>query len=317
MLGPTLAVDIGGTNIRAALVDASGTLSHRNQVATPPNAPGDMIVATLIDLLRNIVAVAAEPPAVVSVACAGLIDAIAGRVVILSNGPGFRNLAIAQPVSAALGIPCFLENDGSAAALAEHRFGAGRGYDHLVHVAVGTGIGGGLVLGGRLYRGATGFAGEVGHMVIDISGPLCNCGSRGCLEAMASGTAFATRARVVLASGRSPLLATIVGSDQPTGEHLHRAALEGDPVSRAEIGHAGHLLGIGIGSLVNILNPQVVTISGGLLVLGEMYFGPMRAALASFAYGPSSGVKVLLSDLGADTGLLGAAAVAMERTEAG
>lgn len=313
MTGPILAVDVGATNVRAAIVDPSGNVDVRREAATPTGVPGDGIVDGLVALLRLVAAEAPQAPSVVSIASAGLVDAVEGRVVISPNAPGFRNLAITAPVSDALGIPCYLENDASAAALGEHRFGAGRGFDHLIHVTVGTGIGGGLVLDGRLYRGARGFAGEIGHMVIDTAGPPCNCGSRGCLEAMASGTAFATRVRSLLASGRSPLLASIVGSDEPAGEHLHRAALQGDPICEAEIRHAGHILGIGIGSLVNILNPQAITISGGLLVLGDMYFGPMRDALASFAYAPSSGVSVLLSALGDDAGLLGAAAVALER----
>jgi len=315
MAEPILAVDMGATNLRAAIVDAEGNLGARLQVPTPTGVEGGAIVSALIGLLRLVAEESPAPPAAVSIASAGLIDAVQGHVVFSPNAPGFRNLPVTGPVSDAFGIPCYIENDASAAALGEHRFGAARGYSHVVHVTVGTGIGGGLVLDGRLYRGARGFAGEIGHIVLDPAGPPCNCGSRGCLEAMASGTAFAARARAVLSAGRSPALAAIVGSEEPSGEHLHQAALQGDRVCEAEIRHAGHVLGIGIGSLVNVLNPEVVTISGGLLVLGDMYFGPMKEALASFAYGPSSGVSVLFSALGEDAGLLGAAAVALEHTE--
>jgi glucokinase len=310
-----LAADFGATNLRAAIVDASGEVLSRRQAETPATANADAILDQVVGLLSNVASEAPERPSAACIAIAGLVDAVAGKLIISPNAPGFRNLVLTQPVSKALGIPCLLENDASAAGLGEHRFGAGRGFRHLVHVTVGTGIGGGLVLDGHLYRGARGLAGEIGHMILDPSGPSCNCGSRGCLEAMASGTAFAERARRLIASGRSPALAEIVGSEDPSGEHLFQAATEGDTVSEAEIRNAGHMLGLGIGSLINVLNPEIITISGGLLVLGDMYFGPMRQAISSLAYGPAAGVEIRFSELGQDAGLLGAAAVALEYLE--
>jgi glucokinase len=169
------------------------------------------------------------------------------------------------------------------------------------------------VIDGRLYRGAQGLAGEIGHIILDPSGPRCNCGSRGCLEAMVSGVAFAERARHLLATGKSQHLGAIVAGGEPTAAHLHAAALQGDAFAEAEIRHGGHLLGLALGSLVNVLNPDAVTLSGGLLAMGEMLLAPLREAMYSIAYGPASGTLIRLSELGEDAGLLGAAAVGFER----
>ena len=311
-----LAADFGATNLRAAVVDPAGQVGGRRQAETPADAGADTIREHVIALLSRVAADSPEPPEAACIASAGLIDAIEGRVILSPNAPGFRNLSLTGPVSKVLGIPCYIENDASAAALGEHRFGAGRGFQHIVHVTVGTGIGGGLVLNGKLYRGSRGLAGEIGHMILDPGGPPCNCGSRGCLEAMASGTAFAERARRLIASGRSPVLAEIVGDAEPSGEFLFQSAQRGDTLAEAEIRNAGHNLGLGIGSLINVLNPEAITISGGLMVLGDMYFQPMREAISSLAYGPAAGVEIRFSELGQDAGILGAAAVGLEYLEA-
>lgn len=308
-----LAADFGGTHLRAAIVDEAGTIAARNEIDTPERR--EDVLEPVLELLERTARAADGRPDACCIASAGLIDAKRGRVIISPNIPGFRGLEIGEPAGERLGMPVYLENDASAAALGEHRFGAGRDFEQLVHLTLGTGIGGGLVLDGRLYRGARGFAGEVGHMIVDAQGPECACGSRGCLEALASGTAFARRAKRLVESGRSPALAKLVGGEEPSGEHLQAAAQQGDALSEAEIRNAGHYLGLGIGSLINILNPEAVTFSGGLLAMGEMYFEPMRKALAAMAYGPTSGVAIRFSELGDDAGLLGAAAVAFEYLE--
>lgn len=315
MTRTVLAADFGGTHLRAAVVDENGRVLARDERPTPTEATAASVTAEIVSLLRSVAPGPGAAPSAVCIATAGLVDADAGRVILAPNIPGFRNLPLTEPVAAALGMPAFIENDASAAALGEFRFGAGRGMRHLLHATLGTGIGGGLVIDRRLYRGAKGLAGEIGHIVIDPSGPRCNCGSRGCLEALVSGVAFAQRARRLLAKGKSPRLAAIAAGREPNGRDLLVAAQEGDTAAEAEIRNGGHVLGLGLGSLVNVLNPDAVTLSGGLLGMGEMLLGPMRDALSSLAYGPASGTKVLLSELGDDAGLLGAAAVAFERLE--
>ena len=309
-----LAADFGGTRLRAAVVTGDGVVEQRNIIDSPDQREG--VLPIVLDLLERTASAAGGAFDACSIASAGLIDANRGRIIISPNIPGFRNLALVEPVVERLGVPVFIENDASAAALAEWRYGAGRGFNHLIHVTAGTGIGGGLVLGGRLYRGARGFAGELGHMVVDDGGPQCGCGARGCLEALVSGAAFERRATRLLRSGRSPLLAEVVGDETPGAVHLYNAARRGDILSEAEIRNAGHYLGIGLGSLMNLLNPEVITISGGLVAMGDMLFGSARDALKDMAYGPTSGVGIRFSELGDDAGLLGAAAVAEEHLQA-
>lgn len=308
-----LAADFGGTHLRAAVIAEDGTILQRADHHTPESATTDEIIAQIVDLLASTAALASPPPVAACIATAGLINADEGKVVLAPNIPGFRNLVLTTPVAQKLGISTYIENDASAAALGEFRYGAGRGTRHLLHGTLGTGIGGGIVIDGKLYRGATGLAGEIGHIIIDPAGPRCNCGSRGCLEAMVSGVAFAERARYLLENAKSPTLRELVGHEEPTAAHLYQAAAKGDQLCEAEIRHGGHLLGLGLGSLVNVLNPDVVTLSGGLLAMGDMLLEPLREAMYSLAYGPSAGTLVRLSTLGDDAGLLGAAAVAFER----
>lgn len=303
--------------MRAALVSEAGDVLLRRERQTPAEATRDGIVADIVELLADVARAGDRYPEAACVATAGLIDAAHGRVILAPNIPGFRNIVLTTPLSERLGIPAYIENDASAAALGEFRFGAGRGSRHLLHATVGTGIGGGIVIDGKLYRGAKGLAGEIGHIILDPAGPRCNCGSRGCLEAMVSGVAFAERARRLADSGKSPGLRVLAAGREPTGVDLFEAAKAGDQLCEAEIRNGGHVLGLGLGSLVNVLNPDCVTISGGLLAMGEMFLGPMRAAMYSLAYGPASGTLVHLSTLGDDAGLLGAAAVALEYLESG
>lgn len=317
MAQSVLAADLGGTHLRAALVDHAGKVSHRSECPTPARASADELITAIADLLVAVVAQAEEAPAAAALGTPGLINGDEGKVILAPNIPAFRDLALAAPIATRLGFPVYIENDASVAALGEFRFGAGRGTRHLLHATLGTGIGGGIVIDGRLYRGAKGFAGEIGHMIIDPSGPVCACGSRGCLEALVSGTAFGERARRLAASGKSPTLAAIAGERPFTGADLLAAAKAGEGPAEAEIRHGGHLLGLALGGLANVLNPDAITLSGGLLGMGEMLLGPMRGAIYSIAYGPASGTPVRLTELGDDAGLLGAAAVAFERLDTG
>ncbi len=308
-----VGADLGGTHLRAALVTEAGEVFARHDAPTPKDASSAEMIALLSTILESVVGAASTPPAAVCVGTPGLINADEGKVILAPNIPGFRNLVLTEPLARVLGLPVFIENDASAAALGEFRYGAGRGARNLLHGTLGTGIGGGIVIDGRLYRGSRGLAGEIGHVILDPAGPRCNCGSRGCLEAMISGVALAARARKLLAAGGSEILLEIVGYREPTAADLFAAATAGDQACEAEIRHGGHLLGLAFGGLVNVLNPDAVTLSGGLLQMGEMLLEPLRKAMFSIAYGPASGTLVRVSTLHDDAGLLGAAAVAFER----
>lgn len=302
--------------MRAAVVDEDGNILRRLDVPSPETGTPETVIVQVVDLLERAADGVSTAPLAACIATAGLINADEGKVILAPNIAGFRNLVLTKPVAERLGISTYIENDASAAALGEFRFGAGKGTRHLLHGTLGTGIGGGIVVDGRLYRGAKGLAGEIGHIILDPAGPRCNCGSRGCLEAMVSGVAFADRARRLVELQKSRVLHEIVGYEDATAEHLFLAASKGDRVCEAEIRHGGHLLGLGLGSLVNVLNPDAVTLSGGLLAMGDMLLEPMKAAMYSLAYGPAAGTLVRLSTLGEDAGLLGAAAVAFERLDA-
>lgn len=308
-----VGADLGGTHLRAALVTESGEVSARHDAPTPKSATPEEMIALLVTILGDVVRASATPPLAVCVGTPGLINADQGKVILAPNIPGFRNLVLTEPLASALALPVFIENDASAAALGEFRYGAGRGARNLLHGTLGTGIGGGIVIEGRLYRGSRGLAGEIGHVILDPAGPRCNCGSRGCLEALVSGVAFAARARKLLAAGGSELLLEIVGYRDPTAADLFAAANAGDQKCEAEVRHGGHRLGLAFGGLVNVLNPDAVTLSGGLLQMGDMLLEPLRKAMFSIAYGPASGTLVRVSTLEDDAGILGAAAVAFER----
>jgi len=310
-----LAVDLGGTRTRVAVVREDGAVLARVEGLTPQDGGAEAVVERMLAFAQQVAREAPGRHAALAVAVAGLVAGDEGRVVAAPNIAGFRDVPLAALLEAGAGMPAFVENDASAAALGEFRFGAGRGARHLLHATLGTGIGGGIVIDGRLYRGARGFAGEIGHIVLDPGGPRCGCGGRGCLEALASGLALARRARKLLDTGRAPILREIVGDREPTGEDLFEAAKRGEVAAEAEVRNAGYLLGLGLASLLNVLNPDLLTLSGGLLAMGEMYLGPMREAMRSVPFVAAAATSVRLTALGDDTGLLGAAAVAFARLD--
>ena len=252
--------------------------------------------------------------AAVGVGAPGPLDIAAGVVIAPPNLPGWERVPLRQMLRDALSIPTYLDNDANAAALGEHRFGAGRGTRHMIYVTVSTGIGGGLILDGRLYHGASGVGGEVGHISVLPHGPLCGCGNRGCLEALASGTAIAREARERVNRGVPTLIAELAGGDpqQITARLVAEAAQRGDPEAQTILHTAMDYLGIGMASLVNLFNPQMIVIGGGLSKLGETLFEPVRRAIRRHAFqAAAQDVQVVPARLGDQVGVLGAAAVAL------
>jgi glucokinase len=246
----------------------------------------------------------------------GPLDSRAGIVVAPPNLPGWRDVPLERLLEDSLGIPVFLEKDTNAAAVGEHRFGAGQGADHMIYVTVGTGIGGGLILDGELYGGTRGMAGEVGHVTIVPDGPVCGCGNRGCLEAMASGTAITRDARRRVTAGVSTLMLDLAGGDveEITAKVVARAADRGDEEAQRILAQAMAYLGIGMANLVNLFNPQLIVIGGGLTNIGEALFEPVRRAIDERAFrSPAEVVRVVPAALGDKVGVLGAAVVALMR----
>lgn len=313
-----LGIDIGGTKLAVGLVTPEGELVAQARTATQVKEGPDRIIDRLVDLCRSTVREAGVGwPAIVAagVGCGGPLDPITGTILAPPNLPGWVAVPLVDRLKNALGLPVYLDNDANAGALGEHRFGAGRGVANMVYLTISTGIGGGIIIDNRLYQGQNGNAGEIGHMSVVYDGRPCNCGSRGCLEAYASGTNIAARAREAVAGGASSCMAELAGSvDGITGEVLAQALERNDPVAVAIWGETVAILGAGIANVINIFNPQRVVIGGGITNFGHLLFDPVRKIALQRAMPPLASVaEIVPAQLGAQVGVLGAAAVALER----
>jgi glucokinase len=297
-----LAIDIGGTKLAAAQVDADGAVHGRRQVPTAPTSSGqgDGLWATLLALVDEVCG--GKSPAGVGVGCGGPMRASDGAVSPL-NIPAWRDFPLRARLRDRFSSTVVrLANDAIAMAVGEHWRGAGQGARSFLGIVVSTGVGGGLVLDGRVLEGRTGNAGHVGHVVVDPDGPPCACGGRGCLEAIARGPAVVQWA---LDNGWQP-----AGDLPSTGATLLAAAQRGDAVAIAAFERAGDAVGVAIASAAHLLELEIVAIGGGLANAGELLLGPARVAFArhvrmSFA----SGCRIVTATLGADAGLVGAAAL--------
>jgi glucokinase len=315
------AIDLGGSKILSVIARADGSRLGEDLRATDaqegPEAVLGRIVASVEAALEN-AGLARDDLAALGVGSPGPCDAEAGIISDSPNLPGWRDVPICRHLEEKLGVPTVLENDATAAALGEHVFGAGRGCRHMVYITVSTGIGGGLIIDGKLYRGASGMAGEIGHIIIDPEGPRCGCGNRGCLEAFASGVALAAQGEALVARGASPLLAKMVQEEGIiTGGTVCRAAEQGDPEARRLIERAGYYLGIGLAAYVNILNPEVIVIGGGLAKVGELLLGPARAEMKRRAFAESlAPLRLEPAELGDYVGVMGLVALLQGRAAA-
>ena len=309
-----VGLDIGGTKIAGGVVTDSGRILDRTRVPTPP----DDEAATLAALLDLVTELWARNPGVeaIGVGAAGLVERPGGNARWAPHN-SYRRMELRRLLHERTGLPTSVDNDGNTAAWAESRFGAGAGCDDLVLVTVGTGIGGGLVLGGRLYHGEQGFAGELGHLIVAPDGDRCACGNLGCLEAMASGSTLGRLGREAAAAdpgGRLAALATAAAT-RVTGEVVFAAALEGDKVALSLFERIGHWLGVGIASLVTIFDPDLVVVGGGVAATGDLLLAPARASFERYVHGRGHRdlPPVVPTRLGEDAGLVGAATLALGR----
>lgn len=314
-----VGVDVGGTRIKAGLVDGRGRVVHETRRGTPgrttsPDVVEDVVVAVVSELLDR--PEARDQGAVgVGIGAAGFVDGDRGTVVFAPH-LSWRDEPLRDKVAARLGVPVVVENDANAAAWAEHRFGAARGESHLLMVTLGTGIGGALLVDGRLERGRHGLAGEFGHMTVVPDGRRCECGNRGCWEQYASGSVLRRSAHEVLDAGGPPaagLLERCGGDpDRLQGEDVTRAALEGDPTAVELLAEVGRWLGHGLANLAAALDPGTVVVGGGGSEAGELLLGPARQTLAARLTGrghrPVPDVRA--AALGVRAGLVGAADLA-------
>jgi glucokinase len=310
--GPAIGIDAGGTKTAAVLVERDGTVRAR-EVRDTPAQDERAIVETMVAAAT---AVSTPEATGVGVAAAGMVDL--DGVVRYAPNLAWRDVPLAAFVGAALGLPGVAENDVNAAAWGEFRHGAGGGCSHMLMVSVGTGIGGGIVLDGALYRGANGFASEIGHVVVEPDGPLCGCGNHGCWEQVASGRALTRGGREAAERHPESELAKLAGGDASavTGELVTRAARGGDPVSVRIFAEVGSRLGVGIAGLVNVLDPDLVVVGGGVSEAGELLLEPTRSAFRRSVEAPDRRpqVPIVQAALGADSAAIGAASLVFERT---
>lgn len=309
-----IGIDVGGTKINGLRVARDGSVLQRSRAATPIH-DAEATLATMIEVTE---AVRGPDVVVVGVGAAGLVDTRAGTLRFAPNLP-FRELPIAERMRDALFLPCSVDNDASVGAYGEFRLGAGRGHRHLLFLTVGTGIGGGIVADGRLFRGAHGFAAEVGHLIVEPGGPLCGCGNQGCWEQVAAGRAIDRLGREAARADDGATLRALAGGDagRVTGEIVTRAAMDGDPASVGILAEVGRRLGEGIAGLVNILDPEIVVVGGGAIAAGDLLLEPARAAFleAVEAADHRPQVPIVPAELGTDAGAVGAAILALDELE--
>jgi glucokinase len=310
-----VGIDIGGTKIAAIRISDDGEIRARTLIPTPATDQNAALPA--IEAAGN--AVLDDGVVAIGVGMAGLIDVRSG-VLLSAPNLAWRNLPVSQGLGARFGMPVTVDNDATAAAWGESRLGASRGYDDSLFVGVGTGIGGGIVAGGRLLRGAHGHAGEIGHIIVDPDGPPCGCGNRGCWEQVASGLAIARAGGRAVAEEPGSMIARLAGGDprRATGELVTEAARQGDTAAIAILTTVARRLGEGVAGLVNVLDPEVVVIGGGVGEAGDLLLGPLRDAYLTAVEGADvrPDVSIVEARLGNDAGAIGAALLAIEAAPA-
>jgi glucokinase len=300
-----LGIDIGGTKLAAVAADDEGRILDRQETATDAGADPETELASLHELATQAIHEAGRQPSdlrAIGVSCGGPLDTKTGTIYSPPNLPKWVAVPVKEWFSARYpGIPVTLDNDANATALAEWRWGAGRGTRNMIFLTMGTGIGGGLILDGRLYRGTNDLAGEVGHQTIMPNGPLCECGKRGCLEALASGPAIARLAQERLGYGRGKALLSSAGGDAAriSAKHVVEAAKSGDPFSAAILAEAGTYMGIGIANLIQILNPERIVLGTIAVHAGDLILQPIRDSIAEHAWERAASVcTVVPAELG-------------------
>jgi glucokinase len=308
-----VGVDLGGTNIRAAV--ATGTHTH----ATPAHAatPGQDGPDAVVEAIARCVEEASDGTRVdgLAIGIPGPLDPRRGIVYAAPHLRGWENFDATSALRGRIGCDVAINNDANLAGYAEWVAGAGRRTTDFIFITASTGVGGALILNGDLYTGMSGTAGEIGHMPLTPDQPACGEGHRGCLEGTASGTAIARAARRAVEAGESTSLATLP-TDAIDGKAVQDAAHAGDEVALRIFTTAARNLGRAVGGLINLFSPEAIAIGGGLINAGELLFGPLRAAVREMAFAvPAEHCRIVEAELGTDAGLVGAVAWAVKNFE--
>jgi glucokinase len=317
-----LGVDLGGTTLRAAVVDTeTGELTGQKETQTLAREGHAAVMARMAGLIEAVIVESGYPRAVINgvgIGVPGMLDLEHGTVLFLPNLPGnWLNVPLQKVIEERTGLATHLLNDVRSMTLGEWKHGAGRGVDSIACFAIGTGVGGGLVINGQLNLGIGGSAGELGHQIIDMNGPRCGCGSRGCLEVFASGPAIAAMGVKAVMQGLTTSIGQLVDYDlnRITPKVICQAALEGDAVAREIYAKAGYYLGVAISNVLVVVGSRKVIIGGGVAQAGDLLFEPIRRVVLELVHiMPASQVAIVPAELGTKAGLIGAAIWARERS---
>ncbi|MEI7884509.1 MAG: ROK family protein [Clostridia bacterium] len=304
-----LGVDVGGTKIAAGLVDLSGKVLERQEVPTESWLGAKQVKLKILDIMKRMLEIDRYKVLAAGVGFPGIINHHTGETEQAANIKdwGKEKLGVIMQQAFPL-LPVYFANDANAAALGELYFGAGKGFHDVCYITVSTGIGSGFISGGKLIVGKNGGAGEIGHMIIQPDGPLCGCGSRGCLEAFASGTALALRAKQRLATGETSILHK---KQHISAIEVFAAADAGDELAQACVAEQNKYLGMGIVNVVNLFNPELVIVGGGVSKRGEKLLDPIRKYCSQHAFACNKHTPIVQAQLKGDVGIVGAAAVAI------
>jgi glucokinase len=311
-----VGVDIGGTKIYTALATIDGQVRAETKVPTIASDGYEGVISRIVETVEEVQRQAGVSGGLLRVGAGapGPLD-VANGIVHEAPNLGWLEVPLKESLEKRLGVPVYLDNDANLAAWGEYIYGAGRGVSDVVYITVSTGIGGGLVLGGRLYRGANYGAGEIGHLTVLPDGPECRCGNRGCLEAMASGTAVARKARVLIAGGGGQAILNLAGGsvEAVTAATVGEAGLRGDPEAQALFVEVGHWLGIGVAGVLNLLNPSAVILGGGLVGSAPLFWEALEEEVSRRAFKSTrKAARVVTARLEARSGVLGAVAYALK-----
>ena len=318
-----IGVDMGGTKILSAVVNAEGNILATAKVPTQAKDETSIVIDRIADSIKEAFQksdVAADTIRAIGIGAPGPLDPETG-VVIFAPNLGWKDVPLKTELEERIGIPTFVDNDVNVGTLGEHTYGAGRGVQNLVGIFVGTGIGGGIILNGELFHGASKTAGEIGHIIVREGGPKCGCGNRGCLEALASRTAMTKQLRnAIIKKGKKSIIKQLTDGDleQIRSGTLAKALRSKDKLTLKIFKETTKYLGVGIGSIVNFLNPEMIVLGGGVVeALDKGFIKAIRKAAKKYALPDTlKGVQIVRAQLGDDAGVLGAAALARQRLKA-
>lgn len=315
-----VGVDMGGTKILAAVINGKGEIVQQTKTATKPKKGPDGVIKRIERCIREAIDGAELEPSqirAIGIGSPGPLDPETG-VIIFAPNLGWSNVPLKAKLETIFGIPTFVDNDVNVGTLGEYAFGAGQGVKNLVGIFVGTGIGGGIILDGKLFHGINKTAGEIGHMIVDANGPRCGCGNFGCLEAVASRTAI-TKAlqKAILKKGQKSRLLKLNGGklDQIRSQAIAKAVKRGDKPTVKVMQRAGKYLGISVASIVHFLNPEMIVFGGGVIeAMRNSLLDPIRQTAAEYALPTTmDGVQIVKAALGDNAGVIGASVLARQR----